>query len=144
MSISGHNGNNETFIGMSSSVGLTFYDENANEIKITKSKSPIKFILQRDQNSLNYIFQYINATSIGFLPGAYFLQNSFTINMINASIFIELKPLNLSIAYLIVLKLGFMPIVNSTSADYTSFKIICPSKFFIFFPKIKNFLLKFS
>jgi len=129
MAISGHNGNNETLIDMSSSISLTFYDENANEIKIRQSKYPIDILIQRDQNTLNYSFEYINATSIGFLSGSYFLQNSFSLKMTNASIHIELKPLNVSIAYLVVLKFGYMPIINSTSADYTSFRIFCPSKF---------------
>ena len=139
MSTSGHNGNNETFIGMSSAIGLSFYDSNANEIRITQSKSPIDIIIQRDQNTLNYTFEYINATSMAFLSGAYLLQNSFTLKMINASIHIELKPINSSIAYLIVIKFGYMPIVNSTSSDYSYFKILCPSKILIFFFNLKTF-----
>ena len=128
MAISGHNGNNETRVGMSASIGLKFYDENVNEIEITQSVKPIDILIQRDQNTLNYTFEYVNATNIGLLPGLYLLQNSFKIKMNNASIHIEINPLNQTIGYLIVMKLGFMPILNSTSADYTSFKIFCPSK----------------
>jgi hypothetical protein len=131
MSVSGHNGNNETHIGMSSSIGLTFYDENANEIEISQSLSPIEIIIQRDKNTQNITFEYVNATNIGFLFGSYFLQNSFKIKTNNASIHIEIKPLNMTIAYLLVVKLGYMPIVNSTSTDFTSFKLFCPSKIFI-------------
>ena len=36
MAVSGHNGKNESHTGMSASIGLTLYDSNANEIKITK------------------------------------------------------------------------------------------------------------
>jgi hypothetical protein len=129
MAVSGHNGKNETHIGMSSSVGLTIYDSNANEIKITKSLSPIDIFTQRDEHTQNHSFEYINATSIGFIQGAYLLQNSFKIKSNNASIHIELKPIDMSISYLLVLKFGFMPIVNSTHADYSSFKLFCPSKF---------------
>lgn len=134
MAVNGHNGRNETFIGMSSSIGLTFYDSKANEIKITQSLSPIDILIQRDQNAQNsFSFELINATNIGFLPGAFFLQNSFTIKSNNASIHIELKPLNITLGYLLVLKYGLMPTVNSTSADYSSFKLFCPCSFFICF-----------
>ena len=130
MAVSGHNGKNETHIGMSSSIGLTFYDENANEIEITQSLSPIDISIQRDQNAPNTSFEYVNATQLGFLSGSYFLQNSFTIKSNNASVHIELKPSNLSLGYLVVLKLGYMPFLNSTHSDYTSFEIFCPSKDF--------------
>ena len=134
MAVSGHNGNNETRVGMSASIGLKFYDDNVNEIEITQSIRPIDILIQRDQNTLNYTFEYVNATNIGLLSGLHLLQNSFKIKMNNASIHIEISPLNLTVGYLLVMKLGFMPILNSTSADYTSFKIFCPSKdaFFYF------------
>ena len=51
--------------------------KNANEIKITKSLSPIDIFIQRDEHTQNHSFEYINATSIGFIQGAYLLQNSF-------------------------------------------------------------------
>ena len=130
MAVSGHNGKNESHTGMSASIGLTLYDSNANEIQITQSLSPIDILIQRDQNTQNYSFEYINATNIGFLSNTFLLQNSFKIKSINASIHIELKPLNLSIGYLILMKYGFMPILNSTHADYSSFKLFCPSKEF--------------
>ena len=43
MAVSGHNGNNETYIHMSYSIGLNFRDKNANEIKILQSKFNDKF-----------------------------------------------------------------------------------------------------
>ena len=128
MAVSGHNGNNETLIRMSSSTGLKFYDQNANEIKITQSIAPIEMFLMRDLNAFNHSFEYINATSLGFLEGSYFLKNSFKIQTINSSIHIEIKPINISIGYVLVVKLGYMPIVNKTSADYSWFQIFCPSK----------------
>jgi hypothetical protein len=129
MAVSGHNGNNETYVHMSHSIGLEFYDNNANEIRILQSKSPIDIIIQRDQNTINNTFEYVNATSMGLLSGLFFLQNSFILKMSNASIHIELKPLNLTIAYLLVLKLGYIPLVNSITAEYSSFKLFCPRKF---------------
>ena len=128
MAVSGHNGNNETLIGMSSSLGLSFYDyDSNNEIPITQSLSPIDIILPRDKSVSKYSFQYVNATNLEFLDGSFYLQNNMNITTRNASIHIELKPLNESIGYLIVLKLGHLPVINSTYADYSSFNAICPS-----------------
>ena len=128
MAVSGHNGNNETFIGMSSSLGLSFYDYVTNsEIPISQSSSPIDIIMPRDKSVCKYSFQYVNATNLDFLDGSFYLQNNMNITTQNASIHIELKPLNKSISYLVALKLGHLPIINTTYADYTSFKFICPS-----------------
>ena len=50
-----------------------------------------------------------------------YLTNAFYLTGNNASIHIELKPVNFSIGYLFVMKLGYTPILNSTFADFTSF-----------------------
>ena len=129
MAVSGHNSDNETLIGLSSSIELSFYDDNNNEIEISQSLMSIDIIMERDQSTLNqYPFSYVNATSLGFLDNSYFLQNSFKIKMSNVSVSIELKPLNASIGYLLVFQLGFMPIVNATFSKCSSFKLFCPCK----------------
>ena len=129
MAVSGHNGNNETSIGLSNSMGLAFYDENNNEIVITHSQILIDVILLRDRNLPDYPFQYVNASEIKFSPGSFFLQNGMNITTINASVHIELKPINFNVGYLMAIKLGYSPIINSSYADFSSFKIICPSIF---------------
>ena len=128
MAVSGHNGNNETLIGMSTSVGLSFYDENLEEIKITKSLSPIDILIKRDPNLPEYPYQYVNATQIQITKDSYFMPNGFNISYLNTSIHVELKPLNLNIGYLIVMKLGYTPIINYTYLDYDFIKTFCPSK----------------
>ena len=111
---------------MSSSIGLSFYDQNMNELEIIQTQRPIELIIKRDPNMAYYSFQYINMTqkelSSSYLTNAFYLTGN------NASIHIELKPVNFSIGYLFVMKLGYTPILNSTFADFTSFKILCPSK----------------
>ena len=126
MAVSGHNGNNESLIGRSNEIGLCFYDENANEIKITKTNTPIDMQIPRDTNILSYYV--VNATKIKFLPPQFFITNVFSITANNVSIHIELKPMNLSVGYLFILKLGNVPIINATYADFTSSRIFCPSK----------------
>ena len=111
---------------MSSSIGLSFYDQNMNDLEIIQTQRPIEMIIKRDPNIADYSFQYINISS--FQLSSSFLKNAFYLTANNASIHIELKPVNFTIGYLIIMKLGYTPILNSTFADFTSFKIYCPSK----------------
>ena len=62
MAVSGHNGNNETKIGMSASIGLSFYDTNMKDIEIINTHSPIELTIKRDENMPDYDFQYVNIT----------------------------------------------------------------------------------
>jgi hypothetical protein len=128
MAVSGHNGDNESFIGFSSSIGLSFNDENINEIDISNAPNPIDIVITRDPSVSQNKYQYVNVSQIKLTSGSYFLLNGFKIKSTNASIHIELKPLNLSLGYLLVMKKGFSPIVNSTYSDYDSYMLMCPSK----------------
>jgi hypothetical protein len=58
------------------------------------------------------------------------LQNAFNITSTNASIHIELKPIDQRVGYLIALKYGSSPIINETYSSYDEFKLICPSNIF--------------
>jgi len=130
MAVSGHNGNNESFIGMSASIGLSFYDQYMNEIEISNTQNPIDIVIKRDPNLPEFSFQYVKATQIQL--SSFLLSNAFNITATNASIHIELMPSNLTIGYLLVIKFGYMPIINSTYADFSSFKIFCPSNSLIY------------
>jgi len=81
-----------------------------------------------------FSFQYVNATEINaVLVRSLFLMNRFTIKSNNASIHIEIKPVYLNTSYLLFLKYGEMPILNSTYSYFDSFKIFCPSDNFFYF-----------
>jgi hypothetical protein len=127
MAVCGHNGDNESFIGYSSSIELSFYDENLNQIEIADTSKPIDIIILRDSCVSKQPIQYVNVSQLQLLNDSLILQNSFKLISTNASIHIELKPLHQSIGYLLVFKLGYSPIVNSIQTDYDSFKIFCPS-----------------
>jgi len=127
MAISGHNGNNETLIGVSNSIGLSFYDLNSNEIPIINGLVDIH--IQRDSNLPEISFEYVNATQIQNSTESFYLQNAFNITSSNASIHIELQPLDKSLGYVIVMKLGSTPIINSTYSNYDAFRVFCPGIF---------------
>ena len=126
MAISGHNGNNETLTGVSNSIGFSLYDSKNIEIPITDSS--IDVVVQRDLNMPGISYRYVNATQFQLSSG--FLQNAFNITSTNASIHIELKPIDEIIGYLIALKFGSSPIINETYSNYDAFKLMCPSKIF--------------
>ena len=134
MATSGHNGNNETLTGRSSSIGLSFYDIlKASKSEISNSRAPIQMKIPRDERNLDSYYQFINVSGLG--SEQRFIKNSFNLTTTNVSLYIELKSAtNASVGvgkktgYLIVVKLGYMPIVNATHADYTSFKLICSSE----------------
>jgi hypothetical protein len=129
MAVTGHNGNNETIIGLSNSIGLSIYDSKNNDIPITSSH--IDIIIQRDSNLPNISYRYVNATQFQLSSG--FLHNAFNITSTNASIHIELKPIDQSVGYLIALKFGSSPIINETYSNFDEFKLTCPSMIFPFY-----------
>ena len=134
MAVSGHNGNNETFIGNTSSASLSFYDENTNEIPVSLSDSVIDVFIESDSyfDYDNLAYQQVVARDINDLTlNPFFLQNALKIKSKNASIHIELMPSNPNnTSYLFVLKLGSLPVLNSTYSSFDSFKIFCPSNHF--------------
>ena len=89
---------------------------------IKKSTTPIDIIISRDLNQFDYT--YVNMCNINIAADSSYLKNSFTLKGKNSSIHIELKPKDTNISYVLVIKLGYMPIINSSSADYDLFKIM--------------------
>ncbi|CAF0973552.1 unnamed protein product, partial [Brachionus calyciflorus] len=126
---SGHNGMNETKIGLSTSLGLSFFNENGVEIKITKSKKNLDLWIPRDKNLPNYPFQWVNVSNQTIPKSSQILPNSFDIQTSNASIHIEIQPdvidIN-TIGYLVLVKFGHSPQMNSTYKNYNYWKLMCP------------------
>ena len=85
LATSGFNGNNETNIGLSSSVELSFHDSDGSQFNIKSAKTPIKIIIPRDSPS-NLTYQYVNATQMNISTNSQLLPNSFSIKSANASI----------------------------------------------------------
>ena len=127
MAPAGHNGNNETNIGFSSLISLSFRDSSKSEVEIRESKFAFDLRVPRDKNLPPIVYQRVNATNVSISAGSHILPNSFHVKSNNASIHINIKPPDLSIGYLVLLKFGYTPILNSTYADYNHFKVLCPN-----------------
>lgn len=126
MAISGHNGNNETKIGLSSSLTLNYFDaEDGSQLRIQSSSKPIDMWISRDfinntTNSLDY--SYVNVSNLTLNNGPYYLINVVAINATNASFHIQLKPTNSEVAYLILTKFGALPVLNQVSTFFNNLK----------------------
>jgi hypothetical protein len=109
------------------SISLQFNLENNNEILIKNSSLPIIAKIKRNDYS-NLKFKQVNAIQMNFTqPNQQLMMNSFSIPNINSSVHIHLKPNNLSLAYLIVLKLNEYLIFNSTNQFIDYSQIMCPN-----------------
>lgn len=152
MALTGNNGDNETSIGLSSSIGLTFYDEmTKKELNIYDLQKPIEFWIKKENDqgesyqffnglSFNLNFNQSNLTNSTNLKiqiiqsSFYFVKYSFYKTKSNTSFQIQLKPNNKSISYLILLKYSSLPVLNSFQSEYDDWKIFCSFKDF----KINN------
>ncbi|RNA25490.1 polycystin-1-like isoform X2, partial [Brachionus plicatilis] len=128
---SGHNGKNESKIGLSTSLGLSFFDQNGDEVTITNSKKPIHIWIPRERNLPDYPFQHVNTSNLTISSGGQILPNSFAIDSDNSSIHLEIRPdidltqIN-SIGYLVLIKFGLSPVLNSSHKIYDHWQIVCP------------------
>ena len=130
MPSSGINGNNETNIGKSSSISLSFFDSNGVPLPITNSKKPIDIYIPRvglTKNDTDFV--YVNSTNLKLINGFKFLPSALNIKSNNASFHVQIKKIspNLNIGYLIVFKFGDTPFINSSISKWDDFKVLCPS-----------------
>lgn len=115
----GINGANETNIEDSNTISLEFLDENSNPIAVTESRTPIDIWIPRNP-TLHIDFTYIDTANLSLAKNASFLPNGITVNSVNISVFIQIKPENLEIGYFVWYKIGLTPIFNDPSIG------ICP------------------
>lgn len=130
MASSGHNGRNESFIGFSYSIGLSFLDQDGNEIVVNNMREPIEMLIPRDPNLLNNHYLLVNVSdnsSTSISNASQILRNAFVIYPTNASLHIQIKPDNESVGYLTLIKLGSSPILDTLTKMYDFWHILCPN-----------------
>ncbi len=130
--LTGKNGDNETNIGRSKQLGLSFYaDSDKKEIKVRNQyQQPFDFWIKRDLtgvNSFQTTFQVVNVSSGNMTLKGSFLNNGILLNGTNNSLSVQIKPFDLTLGYLIILKFGDTPVLNKSSNYFDLFKIFCPS-----------------
>ena len=136
MALTGTNGNNQTNIGSSRSVSLAIYDENSIEIPVRNLAMPMDFWIAKDPSvpvpSYKYI-KAINASQLNASRSLAYLNDSQVMNGFivtgiqltgaNISLHIQLKPINTSLNYLVLVKFGDNPTLNNQY--YDSLSLFC-------------------
>ncbi len=123
-SLVGKNGKNESNIIGSKLISLSFSD-GKNEIDVKNLVEPIRISIPRDANITAPDFEYINVSNI--TQNTYNQLLTYVVNLTspNVSIHFQLKPLNESITYLMVIKYGMLPILNKEKQIYDNFRYAC-------------------
>jgi hypothetical protein len=122
----GHNGKNESSLGLSTIVGLAFYDELSNLIVVDKLDHPIEFWIQRsyDFKLPGFVYTDIANGRINVSETYPFLPLVFFNKTINASIHIEFQVFQRVRGYLVIMQYGETPKLKK--GEYNSFQIFCP------------------
>ena len=130
-----HNGNNETNIGKSQSISVSFSENNGNEVEIRNSGRLIDIWVSRDVNIPRPNVTYVNSSEhINNNTESDLFPIGITTSILNSSIHVELLPVNVSVGYLFLLKFNMRPKINETFQSYHHWKLFCPSgKFYICF-----------
>ena len=124
----GHNGDNETKIGMSQTISISFLDSQGNEVPITNSTELIDIWIPRDLNTPLPVPQYVNVTiPVNNRPAGQFFPLGLNVSASNSSIHLEFAPELTTVGYLVLLKFNMTPRMNSTFSDYDSWRMFCPT-----------------
>jgi hypothetical protein len=94
---------------------------------ITNSSSPIEMKMENNQNKH---FQRINVTAMNFSSTKnrqLLMVDSFSVSTLKSSLYIQIKPINSNLAYLIAVSLANELLFNLTSKIFDYYQIMCPN-----------------
>jgi hypothetical protein len=128
MASCGHNGDNETKIGMSQTISISFSEASGKQVPIYNSSQLIDIWIPRDLNAPTPVPQYVNISiPVNNRLAGQLFPLGFNVSASNSSIHLEFAPENTSVGYLILLKFNMTPRINLTFSDYDSWKMFCPT-----------------
>ena len=126
--LSGLNGNNETNIGSSKSISLSFYQDDNSEVPVNFEENPIEFYIVRSvSDELTPFITYNSSAALQMMKAAQDLTlfyNVFNLSGANVSIHIQIRPKNMT-QYLVFLKYGGLPQLNTRKIDYDAWELFC-------------------
>ena len=145
---SGNNGP-ESAVGTSGAISFGLNDEFGKPIPIANSGQPIDLVITRAEAPADFVFQYVNASSLYKYPNTTtytdefgnnvtngslvsrnklnFMQNGLNIFTNDASVHIQIKPEDPEQGYIMVFKLDGTPNYNATHRNFDYLKILCPN-----------------
>jgi hypothetical protein len=94
------------------------------------SKNALDFWISRDAATATDLpsFQSVNVSSLNMTSSNQLATFTLTLTQLEQSVFVNIKPKDSSVSYLLVLKFGKVPVVTSFSILYDSFKFLCRNK----------------
>ena len=104
----------------SSTFSLKFTSEDNSEIGVKNAKEPIDFKIPRPTGFQLPDFQLVNISNMTLPPAAPFYSFQFVIQQQMSAVFVQIKPSNLTLAYLVWTEFGSLPVLNSTRT------VLCP------------------
>lgn len=127
MAVSGFNGKNETYIGTSLGLELSFLDQYGKEIPIKNLITPIEIWVPRKSSAEEDKYQYVNTSNVTVNHTLQIFPNSMNVSSTNASVHIQIMPQDFaSVAYLVLVKFGSTPFIARNRSSYDYWKVLCP------------------
>ncbi len=145
---SGNNGP-QAAVGSSGAISYGLNDEFGKPIKIADSGKPIDLVITRSTIPEDFVFQYINASTLYKFPNTttytdefgnnvtngslvsrnklHFMQNGLSIFTNDASLHMQIKPDDPEQGYIMVFKANGTPNYNTTHRNFDYLKILCPN-----------------
>ena len=115
---------------LSRSISLSFVDENENEMPVrTGSSEPIEVLVPRDPQLLVPPMLLQNVTSMNSTPHNLLFHLHY-VNLSSAlpiSVHWEMKPLNISLAYLLIYRFDHVPQLNNSVNLTDGWTLLCPT-----------------
>ena len=116
---------------LSTSISLSLYDQHGDEVAFqTTDDHPVEFIIPRDPNLIipSFVLQNTSVlTPHQQLFNLHYIDISSTSDI---SIHWEIRPLNITLAYLFIYKFDSAPQLNSSTHLIDGWTLLCPSSKF--------------
>ena len=114
-------------VNSSISLDYSLYDGNNTEFTINSGDNKTFDIwISRNSKFTEPTYTELNGTEIKSTPRSQIFTTGFQTKGAFISIHVNLKPSNLSSAYLTLLKFNSYPVLNDSIKDYDYFKVVCP------------------
>ena len=115
---------------VSTSVSLSVVDQNGNEVLIEAENSqPIEILIPRDPNLIipSMILQNVTTTNSTPHNQLFHLHYVNVTSTLSISVHLEIRPLNINLAYLLIYKLDQIPQLNDSINQIDGWTAFCPA-----------------
>jgi hypothetical protein len=115
---------------VSTSISLSILDQNENEVSIQTNKNhSIEIIIPHDPKLIipEMILQNVTSTNSTSHNQLFYLYYINITSILSISVHFEIRPLNISLAYLFIYKFDQAPQLNSSINQIDGWTIFCPS-----------------